>query len=54
VSVPSESLAPGPGTRAKRVEATMRYALVGLLLLFAGCATYPPPATDFPIAPVSD
>jgi len=32
----------------------MRYAWVGLLLLFAGCATYLPPATGLPIAPVSD
>jgi hypothetical protein len=32
----------------------MRYVWVGLLLVFAGCATYLPPATDFPVAPVSD
>jgi hypothetical protein len=31
----------------------VRYALVGLLLLFAGCAGYLPP-TGFPAAPVHD
>ena len=31
----------------------MRYAWIGLLLLFAGCASYLPP-TGFPAAPVHD
>lgn len=32
----------------------MRYIWVGLLLLFAGCATYLPAPTGLPAAPVSD
>ncbi len=29
----------------------MRHAWIGLLLLFAGCASYLPPGTEYPAAP---
>jgi hypothetical protein len=32
----------------------MRYAWIGLLLFFAGCASYLPPAADYPTAPAHD
>jgi hypothetical protein len=32
----------------------MRYACIGLLLLFAGCASYLPQTTGHPIAPAHD
>ena len=32
----------------------MRYAWIGLLLLFTGCAGYLPPVTGYPAAPAHD